>query len=160
MRGRRFIVQLHGPLISALDRGDAQFQSRLIRVRGYLFERLTPRQDFRNGLGIHQKGPDLLHAGIERIGAIHFHRAHPPVEQTTHTPESLVAEGGWLRHGWSPLMAREARDPWVDSHPPPRALYTAMRVRAVRVSLSARRSSAIKRVRSASSTVRKSETPN
>ena len=46
------------------------------------------------------------------------------------------------------------------SHPPPRALYTAMRVRAVRVSLSARRSWALRRVRSASSTVRKSATPN
>ena len=45
------------------------------------------------------------------------------------------------------------------SHPPPRALYTATRAVAVRVSLSARRSWASNRVRSASRTVRKSATP-
>src|SRR5215831_12631110 len=105
MCGRRFIVQLHGPLISALDRGNAQFQSRLIRIRSYLFERLTTWQDFRNGLGIHQKGPDLLHGGIERIGAIHFHSAHPPVDKTCFW--GMLAEGALWRQGWTPLMARE-----------------------------------------------------
>ena len=32
MRGGRFIAQLHGPIVGALDRGDTELQGRLIRI--------------------------------------------------------------------------------------------------------------------------------
>src|SRR5262249_37718459 len=53
-----------------------------IRIRPNLLQRLTPRYDLGNRLGIHQKCPDFLHWGLECIRSLHLHSPDPPVEVT------------------------------------------------------------------------------